>query len=191
MFPLFVLFPLLFCDEIPLDAIKSLPKSSLKLHNYKNKKSQSSLSALLESGLPGVAWELLRGAPAQTESEALLSCKAQLIRMTKSLNEGPYVKAIMEQGSCAGAVMEALVQLRSSPLRTAEAWVETARLESWPPPSGRWGAPNTVWLLCWQDGHRAEGFHNGLSLTPVRCAEVGRYSNIWLCISLRFLDFGL
>lgn len=146
------------------------------------------MSALLESGLPGVAWELLRGAPAQTESEALLSCKAQLIRMTKSLNEGPYVKAIMEQGSCAGAVMEALVQLRSSPLRTAEAWVETARLESWPPPSGRWGAPNTVWLLCWQDGHRAEGFHNGLSLTPVRCAEVGRYSNIWLCISLRFLD---
>lgn len=79
------------------------------------------MSTLLESGLPGVAWELLRGAPAQTESEALLSCKAQLIRMTKSLNEGPYVKAIMEQGSCAGAVMEALVQLRSSPLRTAEA----------------------------------------------------------------------
>ncbi|GLD48254.1 uncharacterized protein AKAME5_000226000 [Lates japonicus] len=51
-----------------------------------------------EQGLPGVAWELLHGAPAQTESEALQSCKAQLIRMTKSPNEGPYVKAIMEQG---------------------------------------------------------------------------------------------
>lgn len=132
MFPLFVLFPLLFCDEIPLDAIKSLPKSSLMLHNYRNEKKnpRCSLSALLQWGLPEVAWELLHGAPAQTESEALRSCKAQLIRMTKSPNEGPYVKAIMEQGSCAGAVMEALVQLCSSPLRTAEARVETARLES-------------------------------------------------------------
>lgn len=73
----------------------------------------------------------------------------------------------MEQGSCAGAVMEALVQLRLSPLRTAEAWAETARLESWPPTSGRWGALNVAWLLCWQAGHRAEGFHSGLSLSEV------------------------
>ncbi|KAJ4924495.1 hypothetical protein JOQ06_003451, partial [Pogonophryne albipinna] len=72
-------------------------------------------------GLPGVAWELLHGAPAQPESEALQSCKEQLIRMTKSPNEGPYVDAIMERGSCAGAVMGALMQLRSSPHRTAEA----------------------------------------------------------------------
>lgn len=73
----------------------------------------------------------------------------------------------MEQGSCAGAVMEALVQLRSSPLRTAEAWAETVWLESWPPPSGRRGARNTVWLLYWLAGHRAEGFHSGLSLSEL------------------------
>ncbi|KAF3705256.1 hypothetical protein EXN66_Car020947 [Channa argus] len=79
------------------------------------------ISERTSKGLPGVAWELLHEAPAQTESEALQCCKAQLIRMTKSPNEGPYVKAIMERGSCAGAVMEALVQLCLSPLRTPEA----------------------------------------------------------------------
>lgn len=36
------LFSLLsFCDEIPLDTIKSLPESSLKRHNYRNKKNAS------------------------------------------------------------------------------------------------------------------------------------------------------
>lgn len=54
----------------------------------------------------GVAWEPLREAPALSESAAA----AQLIRMKKSQDEGPYVEAIMEQGSCAGAVMGALVQ---------------------------------------------------------------------------------
>lgn len=156
-------FFLLLYDEIPLDAIKSMPKSPLRLHNYRNKKNHNPHWALFcIRGLPGVAWELLHEAPAQTESEALQCCKAQLIRMTKSPNEGPYVKAIMEQGSCAGAIMEALVQLRLSPLRTAEAWAETAWLESWPPPSGRWGA------LCGYCAGRlvtAEGFHIGLSLS--------------------------
>lgn len=33
----FVLFSLMFCDEIPLDTIKSLHKSPLKLHNYRKK----------------------------------------------------------------------------------------------------------------------------------------------------------
>lgn len=62
-------FSVLFCDEIPLDTIKSLPESPLKLHNYRNTKKTTVLiehrSAL--GGLHGVAWELLRGAPPQTE----------------------------------------------------------------------------------------------------------------------------
>lgn len=43
------LFSVLFCDEIPLDTIKSLPESPLKLHNYRNTKKtpQSSSSGAL------------------------------------------------------------------------------------------------------------------------------------------------
>lgn len=53
MFSRSVLFSLLFCDEIPLDAIKSLPKSPLKLHNYRNKK----ITILIErSSALGAAW---------------------------------------------------------------------------------------------------------------------------------------
>lgn len=61
-------FPLLFSDEIPLDAIKSVHKSPLKVHNYRKKK----ITILIEHSR--VAWEPIREAPAQTVSEAVQSC---------------------------------------------------------------------------------------------------------------------
>lgn len=130
-------FPLLFSDEIPLDAIKSVHKGPLKVHNYRKKKSQSSLSTLESRGSRYVR-------PRHRPCQRLCRAAAQLIRMKKSQDEGPYVETIMEQGSCAGAIMEALVQSRSSPQPAAQAWAETVWLESWPPPSGCRAAPNAV-----------------------------------------------
>lgn len=100
---LFCPFPLLFSDEIPLDAIKSVHKSPLKVHNYRKKKSQSSLSTLESRGSRYVR-------PWRRPCQGLCGAAAQLIRMKKSQDEGPYVETIMEQGSCARAIMEALVQ---------------------------------------------------------------------------------
>lgn len=106
---------LLFSDEFPLDAIKSVHKCPLKPHNYRGEKkpnTKKKITILIEHSC-GVAWEPVREAPPQSESE--------LIRMTKSQDEGPHVEAIIEQGSCAGAVMEALVGSRSSAQPAAQA----------------------------------------------------------------------
>lgn len=65
---LFCPFPLLFSDEIPLDAIKSVHKSPLKVHNYRKKK----ITILTEHSR--VAWEPIREALAQTVSGAVRSC---------------------------------------------------------------------------------------------------------------------
>lgn len=64
---------LLFSDEFPLDAIKSVHKCPLKPHNYRKKKRK--ISILIERSSGG-AWEPIREAPAQTESEAVQSCSA-------------------------------------------------------------------------------------------------------------------
>lgn len=68
-----------------------------------------------------VAWEPLHEAPAQTKSEALLCCRAQLIRMTKSPDEGPHVEAIMEPGLLCWSRNGGSARFLSSPLHAAEA----------------------------------------------------------------------
>lgn len=81
-----------------ISALKSLTITE------KKKKKNSSQSTPLES----------RGSryvrPRHRPSQRLCRAAAQLIRMTESQDEGPHVEAIMERGSCAGAIMEALVR---------------------------------------------------------------------------------
>lgn len=89
-----------------------MPSKASQLQGRKKNQHKKKITILIEHSC-GVAWEPVREAPPQSESE--------LIRMTKSQDEGPHVEAIIEQGSCAGAVMEALVGSRSSAQPAAQA----------------------------------------------------------------------